>query len=242
MSRMRKSRVGELSALTLNGLTTTCVHRSFILGSQCLGKAGVTPISNFRCKTIFRLSVSVGPMQKRSRRGSPSLQQTIPAGYEYRLPTEAEWEYACRGGRQDSTAYWWGDDLAEGEGRFNISAIDFLPDRKHKWPLASAPWSDGYSFVAPVDHFGDRGRNGFGIADMCGNVWEVVLDHFDPKGGYEELHTTSENYRPVCKGGNYFDVPGNARCAVRLGLAGPHYSDSRDGFRICLGPIKPTVP
>ena len=36
-------------------------------------------------------------------------------------------------------------------------------------------------------------------------------------------------------GGNYFDVPGNARCAVRLGLQGPGYSDSRDGFRICLG-------
>ncbi len=43
------------------------------------------------------------------------------------------------------------------------------------------------------------------------------------------------NLRPVCRGGNYFDVPGNARCAVRLGLKSPSYSDSRDGFRICLG-------
>lgn len=165
------------------------------------------------------------------------LKTQIPEGYEFRLPTEAEWEYACRGGRTDSTSYWWGDNLADGEGRFNISAVDFLPDRKQKWPLASAPWSDGYAFVSPVDHFGQRGRNGFGIADMCGNVWEVVLDHFDPKGGHEELHTTSENYRPVCKGGNYFDVPGNARCAVRLGLASRNYSDSRDGFRVCLAPI-----
>ena len=160
----------------------------------------------------------------------------LPAGQEYRLPTEAEWEYACRGGRKDSTSYWWGSELNDGEGRFNISAIDFLPDRKQKWPLNSAPWSDGFSFVSPVDHYGERGRNGFGLADMCGGVWEVILDDFDPRGGHEELHVVRTNPRPVCRGGNYFDVPGNARCAVRLGLAGPHYSDSRDGFRICLGP------
>lgn len=163
----------------------------------------------------------------------------LPAGLEYRLPTEAEWEYACRGGSRESHAFWWGDDLADGEGRLNISAIDLLPGRSTAWPLAKAPWSDGFAFVSPVDHYGERGRNGFGLADMCGGVWEVVLDHFDPTGGHEELHTTAEAPRPVCKGGNYFDVPGNARCAVRLGLQGAAYSDSRDGFRICLGPPRP---
>jgi len=162
----------------------------------------------------------------------------LPEGLVYRLPTEAEWEYTCRGGSQESQCFWWGNELSEGEGRFNISAVDFLPDRKQKWPLASAPWSDGYAFVSPVDNYGQKGRNGFGIADMCGNVWEVVLDHFDPTGGHEELYTIADGYRPVCRGGNYFDVPGNARCAVRLGLASQNYSDSRDGFRVCLGPPK----
>ena len=152
----------------------------------------------------------------------------------YRLPTEAEWELACRGGRE-STYFWWGNSLADGEGRLNISAVDFLPGRNKIWPLANAPWSDGFAFVSPVDQYGERGRNGFGLADMCGGVWEVVLDHFDPTGGHEELYVVAENPRPVCRGGNYFDVPGNARCAVRLGLQGPSYSDSRDGFRICLG-------
>lgn len=157
----------------------------------------------------------------------------LPEGMVYRLPTEAEWEYACRGGVEGY--YWWGNNIYDGEGRLNISAVDILPGRSTVWPLAIAPWSDGYAFVAPVDNYKENGRNGFGLADMLGNVWEIVLDHFDPKGGHEELYMTDGNIRPVCKGGNYFDVPGNARCAVRLGLQGTSYSDSRDGFRICLG-------
>ena len=159
----------------------------------------------------------------------------LPEGLEYRLPTEAEWEYACRGGSKESLYFWWGNELSDGEGRLNISAIDFLPGRNRVWPLAHAPWSDGFAFVSPVDHYGEKGRNVFGLADMCGGVWEIVLDHFDPKGGHEETLFADANPRPVCRGGNYFDVPGNARCAVRLGLHGPAYSDSRDGFRLCLG-------
>jgi sulfatase modifying factor 1 len=158
----------------------------------------------------------------------------LPEGLEYRLPTEAEWEYACRGGLE-STYYWWGDDLSEGEGRLNISSVDFLPGRNKTWPLANVPWSDGFAFVSPVGHYGERGQNGFGLSDMLGNVWEIVLDHFDPKGGHEEVHMIDNDIRPVCRGGNYFDVPGNARCAVRLGLRSTSYSDSRDGFRIALG-------
>ncbi len=158
----------------------------------------------------------------------------LPEGLEFRLPTEAEWAYACRGGRQN-TFFWWGNEIEDGEGRLNISAVDFLPGRKKIWPLANAPWSDGFAFVSPVDHYGERGRNGFGLADMCGGVWEIVLDHFDPQGAHEEAYFVAENPRPVCRGGNYFDVPGNARCAVRLGLRSASYSDSRDGFRICLG-------
>lgn len=165
---------------------------------------------------------------------------------EIRLPTEAEWAYACRGGSEESHYFWWGDDLMDGKGRFNISAVDFLPGRDTVWPLANAPWSDGFAYLSPVDHYGERGRNGFGLADMCGGVWEFVLDDFDPKGGHEEVRYLDEKRqsvsRPVCRGGNYFDVPGNARCAVRLGISSVSYSDSRDGFRICPGVPRKTLP
>ena len=170
----------------------------------------------------------------------------LPAGLEIRLPTEAEWAYACRGGSQESHYFWWGNDLMEGQGRFNISAVDFLPGRDRVWPLANAPWSDGFAFLSPVDHYGEKGRNGFGLADMCGGVWEFTLDHFDPTGGHEEVYYQDKEQlsvsRPVCRGGNYFDVPGNARCAVRLGIMSVFYSDSRDGFRICLGAPRTSKP
>ena len=160
---------------------------------------------------------------------------------EYRLPSEAEWEYGCRGGSMESHFFWWGNELEAGQGRLNISAIDFLPGRNKTWPLAKAPWSDGFPYVSPVDHYGKLGRNGFGLADMCGGVWEFVIDQFDPNGGHEQIHYEDAQQRtvsrPVCRGGNYFDVPGNARCAVRLGISSVTYSDSRDGFRICLGHV-----
>lgn len=166
----------------------------------------------------------------------------LPEGMIYRLPTEAEWEYACRGGSRESHAFWWGSQLEDAHGRLNISGLDLLPGRDHAWPGAKLPWLDGYPMVSPVDHYGPRGRNGFGLADMCGGVWEFVLDHFDPNGGHQDVHYADPETRsvlhPVCKGGNYYDVPGNARCAVRLGIHSVDYSDSRDGFRICLAAPK----
>ena len=92
----------------------------------------------------------------------------------------------------------------------------------------------GFAFLAPVDHFGERGRNGYGLADMLGNVWEICLDHCDPEGAHEDV-CLDDTPRRVCRGVSFIAIPGFVRCAVRLGLKGHSYSDSRDGFRICLG-------
>ncbi|MCX6907361.1 MAG: SUMF1/EgtB/PvdO family nonheme iron enzyme, partial [Verrucomicrobia bacterium] len=117
----------------------------------------------------------------------------LPPGYKVRLPTEAEWEYACRAGKQ--TKFWWGDTKEGGDNRLNWQGK-----------------TDGFEFVSPVDHDGSRGRNKFGLADMLGNVWEWCLDEFDGKQAHEECYKGCPG-AGVLRGGSCFFNPGFARCA-----------------------------
>src|SRR5204863_4792601 len=83
---------------------------------------------------------------------------------EYRLPTEAEWEYACRGGT--ATAYCNGNDVEKIPEVGNI--VDALAKEKFPDRIAIAG-RDGHVFTAPVGSFRP---NAFGLHDLHGNVWE----------------------------------------------------------------------
>ncbi len=97
---------------------------------------------------------------------------TQKEGRTYRLPTEAEWEYACRAGTR--TRYQNGDDPAgmpdAGNG-FDADAKPLWP----KWQAFASARHDGHTFTAPVASYAP---NAFGLYDMHGNAWEWVADWY----------------------------------------------------------------
>ncbi len=147
---------------------------------------------------------------------------------DYRLPTEAEWEYACRAGTK--TRYWRGDDPETLAKVGNIADAAFnekFPDSK--WKMKA---SDGYVFTAPVGSFQP---NPFGLYDTHGNAWEWCSDWYgedyygksptiDPRGPETGVHR-------VLRGGSFIDVPFHSRSCSRI-KNGPVVQTNYTGFRV----------
>jgi sulfatase modifying factor 1 len=139
----------------------------------------------------------------------------------YRLPTEAEWEYACRAGT--TTRYYSGDDpetLAKVGNVADAAVKAQFPDWKYTLKA-----NDGYVFTAPVGKFKP---NAFGLYDMHGNAWQWCADWYGA-----EYYATSPADDPtgpdsgndrVLRGGSCADWPSGIRSARRLrGSPGDRY-------------------
>ncbi|HMK34694.1 MAG TPA: SUMF1/EgtB/PvdO family nonheme iron enzyme [Desulfomonilaceae bacterium] len=144
----------------------------------------------------------------------------------YKLPTEAQWEYAARGGIP-MAPFPWGDELPDGR-RANYAD----KNKDFEWRDRNA--DGGYKYVAPV---GSYEANGFGLYDMAGNALEWVRDYYgedyyryspeiDPEGpGHGENR--------VMKGGEWTFGAVNLRCAFR-GWARPDLAIYNGGFRVAI--------
>lgn len=137
-------------------------------------------------------------------------------GVIYRLPTEVEWEYACRAGT--TTRYHVGDSLTAVEA--NV--------RDHHQPTAGSGLKrhDARSTVA----VGSYPPNAWGIHDLHGNVWEWVADPYAPYPGKSSVQPGASG-KQVLRGGAWNFAPEAARCATRLALDGDKSFDC-NGFRL----------
>jgi formylglycine-generating enzyme required for sulfatase activity len=142
-------------------------------------------------------------------------------GMSFRLPSETQWEYACRA--EATTRFYWGDDPSYSE----IGS--------YAWYEANA-WNAGQQYAHVV---GQKLPNAFGLYDMSGNVWEWCQDywHGDYTGAPSDgsaWESPTSSYR-VLRGGGWRNDDGNCRSAYRLYYY-PDYAYSTFGFRIVRTP------
>jgi formylglycine-generating enzyme required for sulfatase activity len=147
----------------------------------------------------------------------------LPEGWEYTLPTEAQWEYACRAGTK--TAFSFGDAEA------------LLSD--YAW--WGGLFGNGNAGKEQYAHeVGGKKPNAWGLHDLHGNVWEWCADGMDPydnklTGGRDPF--IAEGLWRVNRGGGWYYEPAECRSA-RRGCDAPEYCNSNLGFRLARSPVR----
>ena len=149
-------------------------------------------------------------------------------GKATRLPTEAEWERACRGGERKGR-YFFGDDEEELARYGNVADASFRRATKNDWGIKA---DCGYAFTVPVGQFL---ANQYGLHDMHGNVWEWCQDWYDEdyyaNGDKKGPQGPVNGTRRILRGGSWINYPRSCRAAYRYRYVAA-YRNYDIGFRV----------
>ena len=140
---------------------------------------------------------------------------SLHTGRLYRLPSEAEWEYACRAGT--STPFHYGDTVTSQLANY-VGTYTYAAESCGAYRQATTP-------------VGSFSPNAFGLYDMHGNVWEWSADRWLKRTQVSRAADTPRDWRAL-RGGSWSDAPGNIRAATRTGNA-VDVLNRLFGLRVC---------
>ncbi len=139
---------------------------------------------------------------------------------EKRLPTEAEWEFAARSGKNSDNKFSWGNQVSE-------NGLYFA----NTWQgtLQAPEIADGYMFTSPVGAFGE---NEAGLTDMGGNVWQWCADNYKAYPGSSAQIREDSNVKTIRSGSFFFDEYGDNSLTVSFRSMNSHETSLfNTGFR-----------
>ena len=201
---------------------------SYFQGDKVQGESSNHPVDQVSWKDAVEFCIKLSELPEERK-----------AGRVYRLPTEAEWEYACRAGSK--TAYSFGDnnrDLGNHAWFGNNSGSKEL-DTAALWArLKDNPqeYVDTLRSAGCATHpVGEKKANAWGLYDMHGNVSEWCSDWYGdyPKGAVSDPTGAREGSIGVLRGGGWGGVAAFCRSADRGGDS-PSYRSGHNGFRVAL--------
>ena len=182
---------------------------SYVTEAEKFGDSGVYNLNEGKWELLKGTTweYPLGPDKPAAKDDHPVTQVSWNDAVAYcewaglRLPTEFEWEYAARGGKNSGEKFSWGNEVFM-NGRFMANVW--------QGDLSTEQGADGFVFTSPVGHYGETGS---GLTDMGGNVWEWCQNTYKPYPGGKPFRI-NPNIKTIRGGSFFYDQAGELSYTV----------------------------